>query len=227
MEYKASEPAVRRVRFFVYGGGDPAAAGKLKFADLDGLGPKPVPYLCEVCHGGTYDPDPAVRNSLNGRFREFDLPSFKYSGNRSWAFSGPDNNSLNNTELTNFTTLNKMVHDVAPSTTPIRNLIDAWYTTGYVGAKKPVLPTPPSGWSSAVNGYHNVYARSCRTCHVARDAPFDFTFSTSAAYVGTAYAVCSSPKLMPNAFVTYKNFWSDPQRIIDYEALTGGDCGVP
>lgn len=224
MEYIATQPADRRVRFYVYAGGPAATAGKLKFADLDGLGPKPVPHLCHVCHGGRYDS--VQKHGLDARFREFDLPTFKYSANRSWDFAGPNNNTLNNTELTNFTTLNKLVHDIAPAGTPIKNLIDAWYTT-FVGAQKPVLPTPPAGWSTEVAKYHTVYALTCRTCHVARDAPFDFTFSTSADLATTAYAVCSTPKVMPNAFVTYKNFWSDIPRVIDYEALTGADCGVP
>lgn len=219
MEYIAALPADQRVRFYVYSPGDPALAGKLKFADLDGLGPKPVPHLCHVCHGGSYDSGSHL--ALNARFREFDLPSFRYSSAREYDFSGPNNNSLTNTELTNFTTLNKLVRDIAPAASPIQNLIDAWYTTGYVGAKKPVLPTPPAGWSTQVNGYHNVYAKSCRTCHVARDAPFDFTFSDSNDFSFTDYAVCGSPKFMPNAFVTYKNFWSDTQRVIDYQNLTG------
>lgn len=226
MEYKASEPSDRRVRFYVYGGGDPAAAGKLKFADLDGLGPKPVPWLCHVCHGGSYDG--ASKNALNARFREFDLPSFKYSGNRTWDYPpAAASNNLNNTELTNFTKLNKLVRDIAPGGSPIQLLIDAWYTGGFVGAKKPANPTPPAGWSGQANVYHNVYGKSCRTCHIARDAPFDFTFSTSADYQFTDYVVCGFPKVMPNAYVTYKNFWSDLTRVIDYENFTGADCGVP
>jgi hypothetical protein len=38
--------------------------------------------------------------------------------------------------------------------------------------------------------------------------------------VGTYYAVCDSPKYMPNAYITYKNFWNDPQRVIDYKNFT-------
>jgi len=223
MEYIAALPADERVRFYVYAPGDPATAGKLKFADLDGLGPKPVPHLCHVCHGGSYDA--ASHLAKDARFREFDLQSFRYSSARQWDFSGANNNSLTNPELTNFTTLNKLVRDIAPASSPIQLLIDNWYTTGYVGAKKPVLPTPPAGWSTQVSGYHNVYAKSCRTCHVARDAPFDFSFSDSNDFSFTDYAVCQSPKFMPNAFVTYKNFWSDTQRVIDYTSLTGaGTC---
>jgi hypothetical protein len=222
MEYKASEAADRRVRFYVYGGGNPATAGKLKFADLDGLGPKPVPHLCTVCHGGQYNV--TAKNATQSRFREFDLPSFKYSGGRSWDYA-PSANTLTPAELTAFSALNKMIHDVAPTTSPIRDLIANWYP-GALGAAStaPVKPAVPSGWSGQVNGYHNVYGKTCRTCHVARDdgvANNFITFSSSANFAGTGYVVCGPPKVMPNAFITYKNFWSDLQRVIDYRTLTG------
>jgi hypothetical protein len=223
MEYIASLPADRRVRFYVYAPGDPAAAGKLKFADLDGLGPKSVPHLCLVCHGGQYDG--TANDALHARFREFDLPSFKYPGGDSWDYApSPLSSTLDPAQLTAFATLNQMVRDVAPNATPIKDLINAWYPGGFGAGTAPVKPTPPSGWSTEVNAYHNVYGQSCRTCHVARDdgvANSFFTFNTSANFAVTDYAVCGSPKVMPNAFVTYKNFWGDQQRVIDYRVLTG------
>jgi mono/diheme cytochrome c family protein len=122
-----------------------------------------------------------------------------------------------------------MVHDIAPAGTPIQDLIEKWYP-GALGAAgtAPVKPAVPSGWSSQVNAYHNVYGRSCRTCHVARDngSPSNYItfYSSSTAaddYAGTSFVVCGLPKVMPNAFVTYKNFWSDLQRVIDYRSLAG------
>ena len=219
MEYLTSQAADRSVRFYVYNGGDPATAGKLKFADLDGLGPKPVPHLCTVCHGGLYSA--AEKNALQSRFREFDLPSFKYSGGRSWDYGQP---TLTPAELTAFASMNNMVRDVAPVTSPIKDLINAWYPGGFGAGTAPVTPAPPSGWSTKVPEYHNVYGRSCRTCHVARDngtANNYITFPTFIQYSTTAYFVCETPKVMPNAYVTYRNFWSDLQRIIDYRVITG------
>jgi hypothetical protein len=91
-----------------------------------------------------------------------------------------------------------------------------------------VLPIPPSGWSAQASDYHNVYGKSCRTCHVARDEGDPngyYVFNNSADYSGTTYAVCGtgSPKVrfMPNAVVTYKNFWADSLRVLQYETLTG------
>lgn len=223
MEYKSTESADRRVRFYVYGGGDPTTAGKLKFADLDGLGPKPVPHLCLVCHGGTYDD--AANNAVQARFREFDLQSFKYSGNRSWDYPpAAASNNLTPDELTAFATLNQMVRDIQPTSSAIKELINNWYPGGFGPGTKPSQTAVPSGWSTQAAVYRNVYGKSCRTCHVARDggvANAFFTFSSSSNFAGTDYVVCSSPKVMPNAYITYKNLWNDTQRVIDYKNFTG------
>ena len=223
MEYDASESADRRVRFYVYAGGDPNSAGKLKFADLDGLGPKSVPHLCIVCHGGQYDN--GANNVVHARFREFDLQSFKYSGGRSWDYPpSADNNNLSNAELTAFATLNQMVRDIQPNSSAIKELINNWYPGGFGPGTKPVQTNVPSGWSTEVSVYQNVYGKSCRTCHVARDggvANSFIIFNSSSNFQGTDYVVCEFPKVMPNAYVTYKNFWNDLQRVIDFRNFTG------
>jgi hypothetical protein len=123
------------------------------------------------------------------------------------------------------------VHD-APGGTAISALIHNWYPGG-LGSGAPVLPAPPPGWSGQASGYHDVYGKSCRTCHVARDegdVNGFFVFSTSAGFGGTSYAVCGtgSPKkrIMPNAIVTYKNLWADSLRVTEYETLTGTAAGT-
>lgn len=222
MEYKASEPIDRRVRFWVYNGGNPATAAPLKFADLDGMGPKPVPHLCTVCHGGEYDA--VQKNALESRFREFDLPSFKYTSGRSWDYGST---TLSTAELADFASLNQMVHDVSPITniSAIRRLIDAWYPSGFGGLPAPQQPAVPFLWVTHEPAYYGVYAKSCRTCHIARDngalTPSFYLFDKFSQFATTASAVCGSPtpKVMPNAYVTYRNFWNDPQRVIDYRAI--------
>ncbi len=182
-----------------------------------------MPFLCLICHGG--QPNLSATNKATyARFREFDLPSFRYSNGRSWDFG---QTTLNATELDNFAKLNQKVRN-AMAGTPIRSLIDAWYPGGVAGGPAPVLPTPPSGWSTQVSGYHNVNGKSCRTCHVARDEgnPNAFlVFNDSGNFSFTSYAVCGQgvPKrrVMPNAVVTYKNFWADSLRVQQYETLTG------
>lgn len=232
MEYKSTAAVDRQVTFYVFGGGE-AGSPRIKFADLDGMGPKPVPHLCFVCHGGSPTLDPATKEGLHARFREFDLPSFKYSGNRSWDFA-PTPSTLNAGELAAFGTLNQMARDTQPVSSAIKSLINAWYPTNNFAAA-PVKPTVPAGWSvgAAINGqspaqvaniYHKVHAQSCRTCHVARDenVPGNYiTFNDANDFSFTYFYVCGNPKVMPNAAVTYKNFWSDLQRVIDYRAITG------
>jgi hypothetical protein len=233
MEFKSAAPADRQVTFYVYGGGD-GAAPRIKFADLDGMGPKSVPHLCLICHGGNPTLDPVTKEAKFARFREFDLPSFKYSGNRSWNYA-PAANTLTPIEITNFGSLNQMVRNVQPATSAIRSLITSWYP-GLAFNVPPVKPAVPSGWSvgAPINGqspakvaddYHNVHGQSCRTCHIARDegdAAAFYLFNEASDFANfTAGAVCGTPKVMPNAFVTYKNFWTDLQRVIDYRALTG------
>lgn len=220
MEYDNAAPVAERVQFFVFGGGV-AGSGRINFADLDGLGPKPVPFLCAVCHGGR--PSLNAANKVEfARFREFDLPSFRYSGGRSWNFGQA---TLNATELANFAKLNQQVRNAAAGT-PIAALIDGWYPGGFGGGPAPVLPAAPAGWSTQVSGYHNVYGTACRTCHVARDEGNlnnYYVLGSSGNFAGTAYAVCGDtpPKrrVMPNAVVTYKNFWADLLRVQQYETL--------
>lgn len=232
MEYNGTEPdPAKRVQFYVFGGGD-ASSGRIKFADLDGFGPKPVPHLCLVCHGGDFDNAGAApsNKAIHARFREFDLPSFRYSGGRSWDHA-PAPNTLLPAELASLAALNQMVRDIAPTPSPIRSLIDNWYPSGSFGAVAPVKPAVPAGWSgSAANvaGYHDVYGKSCRTCHLARDENAGFpplTFSALSNFTGTSYTVCGVPpppkeRVMPNAAVTYKNFWANAPGVLQYEALT-------
>jgi hypothetical protein len=221
MEYLTSQPLDRRVRFYVYAPGPANTAGKLKFADLDGLGPKPVPHLCIVCHGGQYD---SIANNVDhARFREFDLPSFKYPNGKTFTFA---NHDLDVNDLTAFAKLNEMVRDIAPATSPIGPLINAWYPQGFgagVAPIKPLLATLPGGWQAEEDGYHSVYGESCRTCHIARDegnATSFYLLNDVPNFAFTGGVVCGSPKVMPNAYVTYRNFWNDPVRVQKFKVLT-------
>ncbi len=242
MEFSGNPNDAESVQFYVYtnkgsNAADPfGSAGLLKFADLDGFGPKPVPHLCLVCHGGS--PTNVTNASGNAkaqhsRFREFDLPSFHYPANATWNFGQAVPPQIN---MTDFGTLNQGVRDAAPAAAPIRLLIEAWYPGGFAVA--PQLPTPPGNaanagdWANAANvdGYHQVYGQSCRTCHVARDggSGTGFSFSTKSQFASTSYAVCGkSFRVMPNAVITFKNFWiDDPLRVTKYELLTGYPAGT-
>jgi hypothetical protein len=230
MEYDPAAGA-DAVQFYVYGAGAQANSARLKFADLDGLGPKPVPFLCQVCHGG----GPGLDNNneaQNAHFREFDLPSFRYSNTRTWDYGEPIGPTTpTQAEFDKFAKLNQFVRD-ANLGNPIADLINAWYPgNNFTG--QPTLPSPPAGWSGHANEYRLVYGQSCRSCHVARDFP-DFISNPGFNYFTSSYPVskvCGSgnPKVrvMPNASVTYRNFWADTNRVLLYETLSGiptGSC---
>jgi len=240
MTYDSSVPAADSVQFYVFSnkGSDPAdpygSATMLKYADLDGFGPKPVPHLCMVCHGG--NPGTLAGNKVqHSRFREFDLPSFRYPTAVAWDYGQATPAVIDPVQ---FGSLNQMVRDATPATAPINKLINAWYP-GNNFTTMPQLPTPPGNaatagdWANAANvdGYHNVYGKTCRTCHVARDSdqatPPYITFNTKTNFAGTSYAVCGKDyRVMPNAIITYKNFWLDTPRVTKYEILTGVTVGA-
>ena len=202
------------VSFYAYNGGV-ATSTRIQFADLDGLGPKPIPHLCMVCHGGTpgeFASDNLVHDAV---FREFDLPSFKYSGNRSWDFA-PTPNTLTPAELTNFADINSDVAAIN-SGNKIEELIDAWYQGGVTTPAQLNNAQIPSGWAGHEDTYRDLYGTTCRTCHIARPDIID-TFNS---FQFSDYTVCGNPKVMPNAYITYKNFWSDLIRVGLYEAATG------
>ncbi|HEX7641775.1 MAG TPA: hypothetical protein VF472_06115 [Burkholderiaceae bacterium] len=209
------------VQFYVYANTGPTSV-RLNFADLDGFGPKPVPQLCQVCHGGNPGVDASGKATF-ARFREFDLPSYKYSAGRSWDYG---QSTLTAAELAAFGTLNQMVQATGPATSPIHDLIHAWYpgSNFALAPAEPAAATVPSGWSGQVAGYNAVYGKTCRTCHVARDAgttpPGYYTFDSYSDFSGTSFAVCGlSHRVMPNSIVTYKNFWADSSRVLAFEAL--------
>ena len=47
-------------------------------------------------------------------------------------------------------------------------------------------------------------------------------FNTKAIFATKSYAVCGKDyRVMPNAVITYKNFWLDTPRVNQYEILNG------
>jgi len=226
MEFDPNAANNTNVRFYVFNGGV-GAATRVQFADLDGFGPKPVPHLCMTCHGGRF-----VANEVEyARFREFDLPSFRYLNGQTWDHGQPNPPTLG-LDATAFARLNDMVRTAHPGT-PIAALINNWYLGNFGPGALPGVPAPPSGWASQPNGYHSVYGRTCRTCHVARDRGNPNAFlvlgdATTFNSLGSYVCGSGSPKLrvMPNAFITYRNFWADTLRVQLFEALTStSNCG--
>ncbi len=235
-----AQPGRRFVTFYAYGGGT-GSAPRVGSVDLDGSYPKPIPQVCAVCHGGRYDPvgpvptapdplSPTVDDlDFGASFREWDLPSLRYTLGRA-------DTQLTPTELQTFRGLNERVRDYTAPSAAIVELLDGWY--GPAGSPKagpgPDLAFVPPGFVGPYQEslYTEVIAPSCRTCHIARGPGQDFN-----AYAGELdirrgvieYLVCGQGKYMPNARLTFNNFWwsTDPHRPASLAAWDDGSVWTP
>jgi hypothetical protein len=193
------------MKFFAYQGPD-AGSPRVNSVDLDGFGPRFVPSSCVVCHGGGYfsvtnnmfsNTDPAKSPELHASLREFDRSTLRPP-------SGQDMSTA-------LDALNMIVRHGNPAYGGAHNgiaiaeLIDGWYKSG------PFDPTfVPSGWSTNPAFYQNAVAKSCRTCHVAFDDGVNWaamaTFNSDPDFQHAL--VCpDTGRFMPNAVLTYINFW--------------------
>lgn len=212
------------VKFWVYGGNQ-AGSKLLDAADLDGFGPKFVPQLCQVCHGGKPYAGPSASNinyalrtsagALGASFREFDLASFVFPGD-----TAPGNVAgLSATDMTSFFNLNQDVlfSGAQPALADLINGFNPNNTTFH----SDWVPAG-TGWDDGATKqdlYVNVVGKSCRTCHIAFDASATIaghppntlnwqdypTFAAQKPTIG--FAVCSDSKYMPHALMTFRNFW--------------------
>lgn len=227
-----SSDAQRVVKFFVFN----ADGLPVDKANLDGLGERPVPQLCMVCHGGTIPnasgstttqsgvPTPVFRDpavdaalsradvKLNSKFLPFDLRSFSYSTQ-----AGFDRAS----QEAAFKALNDIAKAAPPpdAADPTSSVIDALNAAWYPGNATPQQNAAPPLWStnaqrSAV--YLGAVAPGCRTCHVANAAPtlrFDRAVADSSAtgfddVLGAVQLRVCKQHVMPHARRTHDLFWT-------------------
>lgn len=223
----------RVVKFFVFNAaGNPADA-----ANLDGLGARPVPQLCMVCHGGAIPSplgstttqlgvktpvfrDPAADAAgsrfdvkLNAKFLPFDLRSLSYSTQ-----AGFDRNSQEGA----FKALNEMVK-AAPPPDPadptsgvITALYDAWYPGNAIPQQDAAVPPLWNSNPQRSAMYGGAVARACRTCHVTNPDPtlrFDRAIASGGAsgfddkLSAVQQRVCKQ-HVMPHARRTHDLFWT-------------------
>ncbi len=213
----------RAVKFFVYGA-DPDGAPVIK-ADLDGIGERPVPQLCMVCHGGNLvslaaDPlnpagakkgafsDRADIMAMNANFLPFDLSLYTFPAAKGKAVQETAFKGLN-IDIVQEVAVKTGIHGVA-----INDLINEFYNNGTLAAQAvdPVV----TNWDKANPAsdtnrfYRDVFAPTCRTCHVS--SPFgapNFTNKNDfhAQFTNVKNRVCSEI-IMPHARRTNKIFWT-------------------
>lgn len=195
---------------------------RINKADLDGGGVKYIPNLCVVCHGQNTFPGSAA-NALNAQFIPFDLDSFQYPTILPFLYSRAAQEGQ-------FKGLNNRVLTHTPETPAITELVQGWY--GGAGLPNPTQNGAfvPPGWRNPANGgtatankpapYLQVVKPSCRSCHITRTGLLDWArwntiqpfpnpplpgFGTSGAFIRSR--VCGPIRPMPNARLTYNNFW--------------------
>ncbi len=219
------------IKFFVFDYNGVRRPG----ANLDGCGIKNVPALCQICHngGGPAYTAPGVAGphdaNVNARFLPFDLDNFKYS--TAGGLSRSNQEAM-------FQLLNYYIVSANPSKAETE-LIQGWYPClGKANCTQNSSFVPPGWAASPSNSYYlNGVKLSCRTCHVSRDYPYDW--STAAIVSSATYGpqvvqhVCqSSPAslaslAMPQSKVTYLDFWLSQtlpgqHGFINITAPTGG-----
>lgn len=216
MEYSPTGAGAPFTKFYVFDN----QGNRINKADLDAAGVKYVPNLCVICHGQNPYPGSAA-NGLNARFIPFDLDSFQYPTFPpilfSRAFQEGQFKGLNNRILTN-----------TNPTPAITELVHGWYGgAGLPNATQNGAYVVP-GWRLNGTGippgtspvdksalYLDVVKPSCRSCHITRNGTASWSrwdgpgindgFKERGATIKSF--VCGSNRVMPNARLTYSNFW--------------------
>ena len=207
------------VRFLIFG----PSGQLLPSINLDGRREKFVPGTCIVCHGGDhyagkFPEDGSGAANVGGHFLPYDTGNFEFSSKL--GLRGTDQ------ELAIYY-LNQNLLNAGP-TPAERSLIAGWYanqpTFRKVLNKNYIDPSWPGAGSAAYTFYQDVYARSCRTCHVAlvegynfdhyqNIAPGNSFYRADRPEVDVTIATCGGDTQifrdhsMANSLVTFNRFW--------------------
>lgn len=207
-----------QVQFYVYG---PTGA-RQEWAQLDTMGPRPVPYVCMNCHGGTYDEEKHL--AKNARFLPTDPNMLDFAEGPGVPFnltrSGQEERIRRINELALKTPLSSVQTELFEKIYNGRISHPGAVTNRVVA---------PAGWSESKSDeqfYQNVLSPYCGTCHNATDLDasnkehwFYPAFVSKQAFRNAPMpsVVCGSMS-MPNAQATHHAFWS-PSR----EPIAVGD----
>ena len=226
------------VRFLIFG----PSGELLPSVNLDGRGEKFVPGTCVACHGGDHyagrfpetplgSPGAGPAN-IGAHFLPYDTGNFSFSTK-----SGL-------TEADQEEAIYQLNQNVLKTDPPagVSELIAGWYQGSHT-LDKDYLPASWQAQSDlAKRFYHKVYAKSCRTCHVAFSELLNFdhfdNFQNSASPVHedgnlrTSVAVCggSSSWLrtfsMPNSLRTMNLFWESAGTADDQPKIVEEFAGI-
>ncbi len=216
-------------RFMAFG----PAGNLLTSVNLDGRGEKFVPGTCVACHGGDkyagrFNERAGASPDIGAHFLPYDLANFRFSSRV--GLRAADQQAA-------IKALNLNVLKTNP-TTAITELVNGWYAGGATTQNVNYLPASWSGRTAAALAfYRDVYASSCRTCHVAYKEALNFdhyaNLTTNAAdppyqsgITRSAIAVCQGSASharnfsMPNSLRTHSLFWDSQGTAVDQPAIT-------
>jgi cytochrome c5 len=223
------EPVGRVMKFFVYLFDNGGNTTRINAANLDGLGDRPVPQLCMVCHAGSL-PSPgagappgsapgfatAADVNLGSVFLPFDLSGFTFEDGFNPTFNRlaqePAFKSLNQNIVFNATSpaIKEIITKMYAGNPPEQNalfVVDGWNNQlGNAGAPDPAVQ----------RFYKNVIGTSCRGCHAAQPPTGvnsrKIEFNNAADFIPLGSQVDSyvcSQHVMPHALATYNRFWTN------------------
>jgi hypothetical protein len=225
MDYKVSSGVNNNqpfVRFLIFG----PSGQLLPSINLDGRREKFVPGTCVVCHGGDhyagkFPEDGSGSANVGGHFLPYDVGNFEFSSKLGLRDQDQEQSIYH---------LNRNILNAGP-TQAERDLVNGWYANeGFRKTLKTAYIDP--SWPSSgapYNFYQHVYARSCRTCHVALTEGYNFDHYQNITPGGSFYradrpevdvriSVCGGDQqyfrdhTMANSLVTFNRFWlsADP-----------------
>lgn len=230
------------IRFLIFG----PSGQLLPSVNLDGRREKFVPGTCVVCHGGDhyagkYPEDGSGNADVGAHFLPYDTGNFEFSDQAGLTEAAQEQSiyNLNQNAMAYNALSNPMAYNPgtfvqpnpisSPSVTAAEiELITNWYGAGQVLNKSYVEPnwmTLNATNSFATSTYQNLYARSCRTCHVAlpnynfEQNPGQFRTSGLAVDPVNCGGGANRNRMykMPNSLTTFNLFWGSHA-----QGFTGG-----
>jgi hypothetical protein len=205
ISYRPSMPVNYRVQFYTYNGdGD-----RREWAQLDTLGPRPLPQVCMNCHGGSYDSEKHLAKFA--RFLPMD-PNVVV-----WAEPGTPGGATRAEQEERIRQINLM-SVASPLTDAQIVMLDQLYG-GKLAVANTVSATEwaPPAWNDTPAHrqlFDKVVKPNCTTCHAAmQTGPTGDTlaistlFKTPALLDPSLSAQLCNAFTMPNSQATLLNFW--------------------
>ncbi|MEO7731790.1 MAG: hypothetical protein ABIY55_12510 [Kofleriaceae bacterium] len=220
--WRPSLPVSYQVQFYTYNGD----GLRRESAQLDTLGPRPVPQVCMSCHGGSYDAERHL--ARNARFLPLD-PNVVL-----WAAPGSPGGVTRAAQEERIRTMN-LLSTRSPLTPQQDVMLDELYRGKLdVAGAVTVNAWVPPAWDDSPQHrqlFDKVIKPNCTTCHAAmQTAPSGDTlaiyslFDTPALLEAGLSAQLCDAFTMPNSQATRLNLWEPtPVTFLDAEYDSAAD----